>query len=59
MTIDEIHVLKKGSVTVLVGVKGGYFFAVKADSSKDPKQTAPNATSAMAVGFYWAVGPDA
>ena len=59
VTIDDIHVAKKGSVTVLIGVKGGYFFAVKADSSKDPKQTAPNALGAMAIGFYWAVGPDA
>ncbi len=58
VTIDEVHVLKKGPNSVFIGVKGGYFFAVKANETKDNLQTGPNALSALAIGFYWAVGPD-
>ena len=57
VTIDEVHVLKKGPLGVMLGVKGGYFFACRHDS-KDPKQQGPAACDAMAIGFYWAVGPD-
>ena len=50
--------LKKGSVGLMIGEKGGYFFAVYADNS-DPKQQGPDAIAAMAIGFYYCVGPDA
>jgi hypothetical protein len=42
----------------MIGEKGGYFFAVFADNS-DPKQQGPDAIAAMAIGFYYCVGPDA
>jgi hypothetical protein len=55
VTIDEVHVLKKGSVGIMIGVKGGYFFAAKNDSG-NPQQTGPACAASLAVGFYWAVG---
>ena len=58
VTIEEVHVMKKGKDGIMLGVKGGYFFIAKHDSS-DPKQTGPAAAEALAIGFYWAVGPDA
>ena len=50
VTIDEIHVLKKGSMGLYIGCKGGYFFAVFADTS-NPQQQGPAALAAMAIGF--------
>ncbi len=50
--------LKKGSMGLYIGCKGGYFFAVYADTSK-PEEQGPAALNAMAIGFYWCVGPDA
>ena len=50
VTIDQVHVLKKGPMGLFIGVKGGYWFAVFADSAK-PEQTGPNAIAAMAIGF--------
>ena len=57
VTIDEIHVCKKGTTGLMIGVRGGYFFAVFADNS-NAKQQGPAALAAMAVGFYWATGAD-
>ena len=50
VTIDQVHVLKKGPTALFIGVKGGYWFAVFADS-KISEQTGPNAIAAMAIGF--------
>lgn len=50
VTIDEIHVLKKGSMGLYIGTKGGYFFAVFADTS-NAQQQGPAALAAMAIGF--------
>jgi hypothetical protein len=58
VTIDEVHILKKGTIGIMIGVKGGYFFAAKTDNGK-PEQSGPACTASLAVGFYWAVGPDA
>jgi hypothetical protein len=58
VTIDQIHVLKKGSMGLMIGEKGGYFFACFADNA-DAKQQGPDALAAMAIGFYYCVGPDA
>ena len=57
VTIDQIHVLKKGSTALMIGEKGGYFMAVYSDSS-NAKQQGPDAIAAMAIGFYYCVGPD-
>jgi hypothetical protein len=43
---------------LMIGEKGGYFFACFADNS-DAKQQGPDALAAMAIGFYYCVGPDA
>lgn len=58
VTIDEVHLMRKGQITVFIGVKGGYFCAVFADA-KVPAQTGPAASAALAIGFYYLVGPDA
>lgn len=57
VTIDEVHVLKKGKIGIMMGVKNGYFFATKFDEGEG--HTGPKAAEALAIGFYWAVGPDA
>ena len=36
VTVDEVHVMKKGSFGCMLGVKGGYYFAVRHDT-KNPK----------------------
>ena len=113
VTLDSLHVLQKGQITIFVAVKGGYVFAAKATKAK-PEQSAAAVASALgacsgsgvvrrrgevlgascgvlhtrrlpktwgrgvtlshavtitplpplsdmpaAIGFYWAVGPDA
>lgn len=58
VTIDEVFVFKKGTTGLMIGQKGGYFFAVLADNA-DPNQQAPAALAAMATGFYWTCGADA
>lgn len=55
VTVDEVHVLKKGQYGVMLGVKGGYFFAARHDTKLNEQQ-GPAAAAAMAIGFYWAVG---
>ena len=93
VTIDEMHICKKGQVGVCIGVKGGYFFIGKvrrAGAGRPPlpprplsrapltephhrflprlpqyaepggmSPAGPNCQAALAIGFYWAVGPDA
>lgn len=58
VTIDEVHVLKKGKIGLMIGVKNGYFFLAKCNN-EDAKQQGPACAASLAVGFYWAVGPDA
>ncbi len=58
VTFDELHVLKKAKINLLIAVKGGYFFIAKTDNEK-PEQSIPAAAASLAIGFYWAVGPDA
>ncbi len=58
VTIDELHVLKKGKTNLIIGVKGGYFFLAKADNDKAEQQV-PMVAASLGIGFYWAVGPDA
>lgn len=59
VTIDEVHVLKKGQRGLFIGVKGGYFFALMHDASDQVKQAPAMALNAMAIGFFYAVGGDA
>jgi len=58
VTIDEVYVLKKGKIAVMMGVKGQYFFIGRMDPNK-PEQTAARCCEGLAIGFYWAIGPDA
>lgn len=58
VTIDEVHVMKKGKTQVFMGSKGGYFFMVKSESGGGVGGGGPE-LAAMAIGFYYAVGPDA
>jgi hypothetical protein len=58
VTIDEVHVLKKGKTQVFLGSKGGYFFMVKSEAGGGVGGGAAE-LNAMAIGFYYAVGPDA
>ncbi len=58
VTIDEVHILKKGKTNAVIGVKGGYFFLAKADNDKAEQQV-PLVAASLGIGFYWAVGPDA
>ena len=46
VTIDSIHILQKGVITIQVAVKGGYVFAAKATKSK-PEQTAAAVANAL------------
>ena len=41
----------------MIGEKDGIFFAVFNDSTNG-KMQAPDALAAMAVGFYYAIGPN-
>ena len=59
VTIDEVHVLKKGKVQVFIGVKGGYFFMVKSEPTGGGPGSGAAELASMAIGFYYAVGPDA
>lgn len=59
VTLENVHLLRKGNINALIVAKGGYFFLVKGNDKEDPKQTVPAMLSALAIGFYWAVGPDA
>ena len=58
VTIDEVHVLKKGPLGLFVGVKGGYWIVITHNSADQLKQAPAMALAAMAIGFYWAVGGD-
>ncbi len=58
VTMDEVHLLRKGKVGMVLAVKGGYFFLAKTDN-ENPAQSLPNCAAGLAIGFYWAVGPDA
>jgi hypothetical protein len=58
VTFDELHVLKKGKVGITIAVKGGYFFLAKTDTG-EAGQSLPACAASLAIGFYWAVGPDA
>ena len=55
--LDRVHVLKKGPQGLLIAAKQGVFFAVLHDTS-NPKMAQSAALSAMAIGFYWAIGGD-
>ncbi len=54
VTIDEVHVLKKGKTQIFLGSKGGYFFMVKSESGGGVGGGAAE-LNAMAIGFYYAV----
>lgn len=58
VTLEDVHVLKKGKIEAAIAVKGGYFFIGKTNPEK-PEQTGVKLIQALAVGMYWAVGPDA
>ena len=55
--IPEVHILKKGKTQCFLGNKGGYFFMVKAEA-QGMGDTGSAALAAMAIGFYYACGPD-
>lgn len=57
VTLDEVHILKKGKTGVIIGVKSGYFFMAKTDND-NPAQQPPLAAASLAIGAYWACGPD-
>ena len=46
VTLDSLHVLQKGQITIFVAVKGGYVFAAKATKAK-PEQSAAAVASAF------------
>jgi hypothetical protein len=50
VTIDEVYVLKKGKVAMMLGVKGQYFFIGRMDPEK-PEQTAARCCEGLAIGF--------
>ncbi len=58
VTLDAVHMLKKGTIGCIIVEKGGYIFLAFCDNSK-PEQQPPAAASALAIGIYWSVGPDA
>lgn len=58
VTLDEVHILKKGKINMIIGVKGGYFFLAKTDNDNAAQQV-PLCAASLAIGIYWAVGPDA
>lgn len=58
VTLEQVHILKKGTKGLVIVVKGGYFLAAFCNE-EDPKQKAPLCAASLAVGMYWAVGPDA
>lgn len=58
VTMESVFLLKGKEGGLVVGVKGGYYFAgqYKSDPRSDPYLAVADA---LAIGFYWAVGPDA
>lgn len=58
VTVDKIWVLKSKENGLVIGAKGGYYFAAryKSDPRSDPSLSV---AEDVAIGFYWAVGPDA
>lgn len=55
VTLENVFVLKSRDSGLVVGVKGGYYFAAKykSDPRSDPSLAV---AAALANGFYWAVG---
>lgn len=58
VTIDKVCVGKSKDGGIVIATKGGYYFAARytANPRSDPFLAV---AEAIAVGFYWAVGPDA
>ena len=58
VSIEKVTILKGKNNSLVLGVKGGYYLAAiyKADARSD---TSPAIAQALAISFYWAVGPDA
>lgn len=58
VTLEKLFVLKSKEGGLVIGVKGGYYFAAryKSDPRSDPSLTV---AEDLAIGFYWACGPDA
>jgi hypothetical protein len=58
VTIDSVRVLKSRDAGLVLASKGPYYFAMKYKS--DPRSDPSLAMAEkLAMGFYWAVGPDA
>jgi hypothetical protein len=58
VTLEQVYVLKSKEAGLVIGVKGGYYFAAryKSDPRSDPSLAV---AEDLAIGFYWACGPDA
>lgn len=58
VTVENVFILKGKEGGLVAAVKGGYYFLgkYKADPRSDPSLAV---AEQLAVGFYWAVGPDA
>jgi hypothetical protein len=58
VTLDNVWVLKSKDSGLVLGVKSDYYFGIKYKS--DPRSDPSLAMAErLAIGFYWAVGPDA
>ena len=60
VTLENVHVLKKGKTSVMIGVKGGYFMAAVTIEKPNAAAGAGGQVGldALAIGFYWATGAD-
>ncbi len=56
MTLEKIFICKGKEGGVVVGVKGGYYFAAKYKITDPRADPSLNILDRLAVGFYWATG---
>mmetsp|Transcript_135049 Transcript_135049/g.190983 ORF Transcript_135049/g.190983 Transcript_135049/m.190983 type:complete len:184 (-) Transcript_135049:200-751(-) len=57
ITMDRIHVLRKGTTGVAIAVRGDYIFIAIHDANK-PEQQFPDAAKAVCHVSYWCTGAD-
>lgn len=58
VTLEKVFIGKSKDSGLVVGVRGGYYFAAKykSDPRADPSMAI---AERLAIGFYWATGADA
>jgi len=57
VTMERIHVLRKGTIGAVIAVRGDYIFIGLHDASK-PAQQFPDASKALCHVSYWCTGAD-